>query len=420
MSVAAGILKAMSDGDGLAGLEEIDWAGLRHAYGPAGDVPGLLQALTSQSRAEYKRALHDLYGNIFHQGSRYEATAHAVPFLVRLALDPRTPQRDEIVHLLVALAIGYDEAYLPAGVDVAGWRAGVERMRSVDPARQLRELDAWVEAARGDADRRVRAMRRDIYDPGQALRSALDELDAYDAVRTEVPRLRGLLSDGDPRVRAAAAYLVGWFPQEAPGSAVALRVLLAAEARPGVAASAVISAGLLGDTDLIPRLRKGLSGPEPLLRWADAIALARLGVTGADVIEVLAAATMEPPQPGPGPAVSFLGGDLRAYAAKTLAMLDSPLPPSALDAVLDGLARTSGIAALPMTTAALRLTFPRGAPHPLPPCGQLTEPQQRVIRILADLGPGTWRWGNFTSILRACNLPSTHGECRAYAGLDAR
>ena len=406
-------------GDALAGLEEIDWARLCHAYGPAGDVPGLLRALVSESPAERKHALHELYGNIFHQGSRYEATAHAVPFLVRLALDPQTPQRDEIVHLLVALAIGYDEAYLPAGVDIAGWRASIERMRSVDPAQQLRDLDAWVEAARGEADRRVRGMHRAIYDPDQGLRTALDELAVYDAVRTEVPSLRGLLSDGDPRVRAAAAYLVGWFPQEAPGSAGALRVLLAAEARPGVAASAVISAGLLADTDLIPRLRQGLSGSEPLLRWANAIALARLGVAGADVIGVLAVASVEPPQPGPGPAVSFLGGDLRGYAAQTLAMLDGHLPPFALEAVLDGLARTSGIAAFPMTAAALRLTFPRGAPHPLPPYDQLTEPQQRVVRTLADLGPGTWRWGNFMSLLQAWNLPSAHAECRAYAGLAA-
>jgi hypothetical protein len=406
-------------GDALAGLEEIDWTGLCHAYGPAGDVPGLLRALVSESPAERKHALHELYGNIFHQGSRYEATAHAVPFLVRLALDPQTPQRDEIVHLLVALAIGYDEAYLPASVDIAGWRASIERMRSVDPAQQLRDLDAWVEAARGEADRRVRGMHRAIYDPDQALRTALDELAVYDAVRTEVPSLRGLLSDGDPRVRAAAAYLVGWFPQEAPGSAGALRVLLAAEARPGVAASAVISAGLLADTDLIPRLRQGLSGSEPLLRWANAIALARLGVAGADVIGVLAVASVEPPQPGPGPAVSFLGGDLRGYAAQTLAMLDGHLPPFALEAVLDGLARTSGIAAFPMTAAALRLTFPRGAPHPLPPYDQLTEPQQRVVRTLADLGPGTWRWGNFMSLLQAWNLPSAHAECRAYAGLAA-
>jgi hypothetical protein len=419
MSVAAGIVDAVSGGDVLAGLEEIDWAGLRHAYGPAGDVPGLLRALVSGSPAERKNSVHKLYGNIFHQGSRYEATAYAVPFLARLALDSRTLQRHAIVHLLVTLAIGYDEAYLPTGVDIAGWRANVERMHSADPAQRLRELDAWVEAARDEAGREVRSTLRAVDDPAEALRSARDELAAYDAVRAEVPRLRRLLGDGDPWVRAAAAYLTGWFPQEAPDSVSALRVLLAAEARPGVAANAVVSAGLLGDTGLIPRLRKGLSGPEPLLRWADAIALARLGVADASVADVLAAACVEPPQPGPVPTVCFLGGDLRGYAAQTLAMLDGHLPPSALDAVLDGLARTSGTAAFPMAAAALRLTFPRGAPHPLPPYKQLNEPQQRVVRTLADLGPGTWQWGNFMSILQAWNLPSAHGECRTYAGLGA-
>jgi hypothetical protein len=157
MSVVVGIVDAVSGGDNvLAGLEEIDWAGLRHAYGPAGDVPGLLRALVSGSPAERRHAVHELYGNIFHQGSRYEATAFAVPFLARLALDRRAPQRDAIVHLLVALAIGYDEAYVPGGVDISGWRAGVERMRAADPARRLRELDAWVEAASDEADRRVR------------------------------------------------------------------------------------------------------------------------------------------------------------------------------------------------------------------------------------------------------------------------
>jgi hypothetical protein len=72
-----------------------------------------------------------------------------------------------------------------------------------------------------------------------------------------------------------------------------------------------------------------------------------------------------------------------------------------------------------VATAALRLAFPRGAPHPLPPYNQLAEPQQRVVRTLAGLGSDTWRWGNFMSILRAWNLPSAHGECRAYAGLGA-
>jgi HEAT repeat protein len=110
------------------------------------------------------------------------------------------------------------------------------------------------------------------------LRSALDELAAYDAVRAEVPRLRGLL----------------------------------------------------GDTGLIPRLRKGLSGPEPLVSWADAIALARLGDAGPDVTGVLAAACVEPPEPGPEPTVRFLGGDLRVTPARPWprSMATCPRPPS--------------------------------------------------------------------------------------------
>jgi HEAT repeat protein len=232
-------------------------------------------------------------------------------------------------------------------VDIAGWRASIERMRSAGAAQLQRDMDAWAEAATDEASRRVRAMHRAVYDPAAALRSADDELAAYDAVRAEVPRLRGLLRDRDPRVRAAAAYLTGWFPQEAQDSAGALRVLLAAEASPGVTATAVVSAGLLGDTDLIPQLRTRLAGPEPLPRWAAAIALARLGDAGADVTSVLATACVEPPPPGPGPAVSFLDGDLRGYAAQALAMLDGHLPPAALDAILDGLARTSGTATFP-------------------------------------------------------------------------
>ena len=85
-----------------------------------------------------------------------------------------------------------------------------------------------------------------------------------------------------------------------------------------------MSSGLLGDAGLIPRLRKGLGGPEPLLRSADAIALARLGVADADVTRALADACVEPPQ-DTEPTVCFQGGDLRGYAAQTLAMLDTRL-----------------------------------------------------------------------------------------------
>ena len=57
--------------------------------------------------------------------------------------------------------------------------------------------------------------------------------------------------------------------------------------------------------------------------------------------------------------------------------------------LLNGLARTSGVAAFPMAAAAQRLTFPKGAPHRCPPFGELTGPQQRAMRTLANLAPGT-------------------------------
>jgi HEAT repeat protein len=409
----------MGPSDVLAGLDEIDWAELKHAYGPADDVPGLIRALASTEPDERERARHSLYGNVFHQGNRYEATAYAVPFLARLAVDPQVPQRDEIVLMLAAMAIGYDEEYLPASLNIADWRARIEQMRAADPADTLRQVDAWVEAARSEGERVMREIRRDLYDPGKELRAAQAELRAYDAVRAEVAGLRGLLEDGDPRVRAAACYLAGWFPEEAADSVTCLQMLLSTESIPGVSANAIISAGLLEDARPESRLREYLSGQEPLLRWASAIALARLGLADPDVLGALAAASEEPPLPGTGPPVHFLDGNLRGYAAQALAALDGHLPADVIDGVLLGLARSKQVAAFPMTSAALRLAFPGGAPDPLPAFGELTELQQRVVRILAELGPEIWLWVNFKEILRNWGLPAEQADCRAYAGLDS-
>ena len=57
-------------------------------------------------------------------------------------------------------------------------------------------------------------MWRAACDPAEDLRCAQGDLAVRDAVRAEVPRLRGLLGDSDPPVRAAAAYLLIWFPEE--------------------------------------------------------------------------------------------------------------------------------------------------------------------------------------------------------------
>lgn len=90
----------------LDGLDRTDWAALTHAYGPAADVPDLLRALASKKTAVREEALGTLYGNIWHQGTVYEATAHAVPFLVELLGAPAVAGKAELLALLHELATG--------------------------------------------------------------------------------------------------------------------------------------------------------------------------------------------------------------------------------------------------------------------------------------------------------------------------
>ncbi len=82
----------------LDGLDLIDWGSLSHAYGEASDVPEILRSLLSPDAAE--DAAYELYGNIWHQGTVYSATAAAVPFLYELLAQPAVKGRSGIAHLL--------------------------------------------------------------------------------------------------------------------------------------------------------------------------------------------------------------------------------------------------------------------------------------------------------------------------------
>jgi hypothetical protein len=68
----------------LAGLDEVPWAALHHAYGPADDVPGDLRALRSPDPAIRHGAHASLRGSVYHQGTRWQASAYTVPFLIAL------------------------------------------------------------------------------------------------------------------------------------------------------------------------------------------------------------------------------------------------------------------------------------------------------------------------------------------------
>jgi hypothetical protein len=103
------------------------------------------------------------------------------------------------LELLTAIAIGYDESWLPGGL----------------PNRFYNHI----------------------------------AIAAYDAVGAAVPPLRTMLSDRDAAVRTAAAYALAWFPEQADGSLPALGSAATdwcGEADGPVIATVLVATGLLG------------------------------------------------------------------------------------------------------------------------------------------------------------------------------
>jgi hypothetical protein len=113
----------------LEHLDEVSWHELHHAYGPADKVPGLIRQLTRGSDADRQRAVDDLFGSLVHQGTVYEASAAAVPFLAEIAVDQGTPLRWRVwvLTLLSGLANGNE--------------VGNSRDRSASRSAVAKELD---------------------------------------------------------------------------------------------------------------------------------------------------------------------------------------------------------------------------------------------------------------------------------------
>ncbi|MCH0538202.1 PBS lyase [Streptomyces sp. MUM 203J] len=103
----------------FTGIDEVDWASLGHAYGPADDVPALLRGLASDDPAERERALDGMYGTVHHQGDVYDSTLACIPFLLELVASPDVQDRGCIVELLAGIG----------GIDLSG----DDELQELDP-----------------------------------------------------------------------------------------------------------------------------------------------------------------------------------------------------------------------------------------------------------------------------------------------
>ncbi len=342
----------------LGGLDGVDWAALEHAYGPATDVPDMLRALASTDARARHAAIHDAYGNIFHQGTRYAATPHAIPFLIELAARPDAGDRAEILRLVVHCVAGYFGPTSGPSLDEACELAA-------EPAVPL-ALDLLRAE---DASLRVAALH------------LLAALGRFAARHEVVPKLRERLSrEKDAPARAMLAFALTHLVPKGDGAVAALfrderdelaRLLAAMGcARRGEATRAMGAAlvGWLGDEELAERY---LALP-----------------FGAD----------------------SLAGDV----ASLLADVGPDVLRDATPRLLRGLADTDDFGAVGLLQAALAATF--GDAKAPEAASELTPPQRELLVTLAK-NQAFWSIGNALSVLMQRGLPSSREAMAKHLGI---
>ena len=168
-------------------LGAVDWRSLTHAYGPADDVPAALAAL-ADGKASAEDIASEFWGNLCHQGTVYEATAYAVPFLIEALENTQIADKEWLLMLLSDLAAGSSHGASHGAL--------------------------WVQRA-------------------------------HDAVRSGVPVYLSLLESRSPKVRTAAARVLSHFPEASQEIFLRVRPEMYGEEDPDVRASLMLCFGAL-------------------------------------------------------------------------------------------------------------------------------------------------------------------------------
>jgi hypothetical protein len=396
-------------------LDDIDWSGLTHAYGSAQDVPELLRALGSPEKQVRADARYELYGNIYHQGTRFEATAYAVPYLLQLATDASIRDRATLIRLLASLATGDVSAHAVTGFPVRHLRESVASFGEAQVQRIGRLREQWLAAFVNRRPTNSRPWNRDegvLLDTYYGLR-------AYDAVRAGVPALVALLADAE--VAGAAAYTLAWFPEAADVTGPALESLARdADAPVALASTALLALALAsaaGADAYSPLLRRFMDSGDSTLRWAGATAWAILAGAGSPRearTELAVQARREPEQ-------VYFGWWQVSMADWALLLLEVADPEHA-ESVRAELVATR-LERLPpdkpwhnYLTAPFALAFPDGRPTQLPTYPGLTKPQKLLVDHLREHPEAfNHRSSGPQGLLKQHLLPADHAQLVEYA-----
>jgi hypothetical protein len=465
--------------DPLATLDTIDWSTVGHAYGEAIDIPDELRDLAAakHSRDDVDKVMENFYATIYHQGSRYSATVVAIPFLVKiLAAEYNSVEhkRDsnhhddadgggeaervdvrgsddvydgykiiQLIKLLVSLALGEPEQWLPGGVDLKTWKGHAKQLEDGEYiAMRKRELEEDVRATDEGQESKRKASEEEFYQNLELEKKHLaNEIGSYDAVRIEaVPEFLKLLNFGvdksqkgqrcsgenisEDNINQAAIYALAWFPEAENESIPAIEALLDQEHVPALTrATAIITYGLLKHTSTAPapesphdngtvrRIRRDTSHDKAIVRWAASVALIGLNMYDASNIREIGKMLHDENYRAEANAegsLPFFHGNLIQYTSSALKFCNLTDYPEVMSGLLNFMIQTRDTSGLTVVSAVLQVAF--GQPllacgGKLPPLSDLTDLQRRTVRAIAEMDVTWWSLVNFWMVLEGWGLP---------------
>ncbi|MFI5756483.1 hypothetical protein [Streptomyces sp. NPDC051569] len=260
----------------VVAMDAVDWAGLKHNYGSAEDIPGLLRRCGGPDSEDAEDASSELLNLLFHQGGWVcSAASAALPFVLRLAAAPQVPSRCAMLELAAMLAAeaGRTEArFLDPGWAPA-WEQALPELLGLldDPEPEIRRAAADVLAACDSPGELVLPGLLRCWEAEDDLATRLDLVLALGQAALRAPAgehgaevfdlLRGLLDSPQAQIRLAAVHALA--PNDPGLPARMLDLMLEAVRDPTIELwrhTSAVSTGVLGVHHRAARL---MSGPAP-------------------------------------------------------------------------------------------------------------------------------------------------------------
>ena len=391
----------------LEGLDDIDWANLEHAYGEASDVPKLIRSLASKDEEERRNALWELYGNIFHQGTRYQATVYTIPFIFELIRDPNVPDKASLIKFTVDLALGYPEAFLPKGPNVEDWAIDAEQLKEESESEDLDDFDAdWLKHI-------------DAF------------INSYKAVLKEVETYYNFLDSNNPEIKIMAIFGVAWFREKASESIPKLRRLLGKEKDEIILANLLISLSMLDayveERNDEEQLRNYFTHNSLIVKISAAIALVNILNEEVDIapidyilkqLPVIIDMNMSPFE------FPWNDGELLGFISEVIKFCAVQFPEKVVPDLSNLLSKLTGVQALNILYSLLWIVFPDLPEQDIWTLKQLNKYQKMVLRVLAK-NDKLWidedlETADLSTLLEEYKLPNNQKDLRKFLELDSK